>query len=90
MQITKWTRPIISQWTPHANSSRVTADSESACSCFGMGAEMHGQVPGFRIQEMMGKQKAAVFPDPVCAQAIRSRRARPMGIAYFCTGVGFL
>lgn len=55
-----------------------------------MGAEMHGHIPEIRMQEMMEKQNAAVFPDPVCAQAIRSRRARPMGIAYFCTGVGFL
>ncbi len=39
---------------------------------------------------MMGKQKAAVLPDPVCAHAIMSRPPRPMGIAYFCTGVGFV
>ena len=39
---------------------------------------------------MMGKQNAAVFPEPVCAHAIRSRPASLMGIAYFCTGVGFL
>ena len=38
----------------------------------------------------MGKQNAAVFPDPVCAHAMRSRRAKEIGIAYFCTGVGFL
>ena len=29
---------------------------------------------------MMGKQKAAVLPEPVCAQAIMSRPAKPMGI----------
>lgn len=38
----------------------------------------------FRI----GTRKAAVFPEPVWAQAMRSRRAIMMGIAYFCTGVG--
>ncbi len=30
-----------------------------------------------------------VFPDPVCAQAIKSLPARIAGIEYFCTGVGF-
>jgi len=29
-----------------------------------------------------------VFPDPVCAQAIRSRPLMMIGIAHFCTGVG--
>ena len=42
------------------------------------------------IPWMIGKQKAAVLPEPVCAHAIRSRRLSEMGIAYFCTGVGFL
>ena len=37
-----------------------------------------------------GKQNAAVLPEPVCAHAIRSRPASEMGMAYFCTGVGFL
>mmetsp|Transcript_10503 Transcript_10503/g.44686 ORF Transcript_10503/g.44686 Transcript_10503/m.44686 type:complete len:252 (+) Transcript_10503:1011-1766(+) len=46
--------------------------------------------PLVRMPWMMGKQNAAVFPDPVCAHAIRSLRAMEMGIAYFCTGVGFL
>jgi len=31
----------------------------------------------------------AVFPDPVWAQAIRSRPAEIMGIPCFWTGVGF-
>lgn len=39
---------------------------------------------------MIGKQNAAVFPEPVCAHAIRSRPARPIGIEYLCTGVGFV
>ena len=39
---------------------------------------------------MTGSMKAAVLPDPVCAQAARSRPASAMGIAYLCTGVGFL
>ena len=39
---------------------------------------------------MMGSKKAAVFPDPVCAQAIKSLPAMMMGIAFFCTGVGTL
>lgn len=30
-----------------------------------------------------------VFPDPVCAHAIKSLPARIAGIEYFCTGVGF-
>uniref|UniRef100_A0A0A9DNM5 Uncharacterized protein n=1 Tax=Arundo donax TaxID=35708 RepID=A0A0A9DNM5_ARUDO len=37
---------------------------------------------------MMGKQKAAVFPDPVCAHAMRSRPASEIGMACRCTGVG--
>jgi hypothetical protein len=41
------------------------------------------------IPAMMGKQKAAVLPDPVCAQAIKSLPAREIGMACFCTGVGF-
>lgn len=39
---------------------------------------------------MMGKQKAAVFPDPVWAQAMRSRPCRQMGMEYRCTGVGLV
>ena len=46
--------------------------------------------PRVRMPWMMGKQNAAVFPDPVCAHAMRSFPAREMGMAYFCTGVGFL
>ena len=42
------------------------------------------------IALMTGSMKAAVLPDPVCAQAARSRPASAMGIAYLCTGVGFL
>lgn len=38
----------------------------------------------------MGKQNAAVLPEPVCAHAIMSRPARPIGMAYFCTGVGLV
>lgn len=37
---------------------------------------------------MTGSKKAAVLPDPVCAQAIRSRPAATMANEYFCTGVG--
>ena len=36
---------------------------------------------------MMGRRKAAVFPDPVCAQAIRSLPAITVGREYLCTGV---
>jgi hypothetical protein len=32
---------------------------------------------------MMGKQNAAVLPEPVCAQAIKSRRLSEIGMAYF-------
>ena len=39
---------------------------------------------------MMGKQNAAVLPEPVCAHAIKSLPASEAGMAYFCTGVGFL
>jgi hypothetical protein len=41
------------------------------------------------IPTMVGKQKAAVLPDPVCAQAIRSLPARKIRMACFCTGMGF-
>ena len=44
--------------------------------------------PSQKILFRMGTKKAAVFPDPVCAQAIRSRLARITGIEFFCTGVG--
>ena len=37
---------------------------------------------------MMGKRKAAVLPEPVWAQAIKSRDAITMGMAFFWTGVG--
>ena len=37
-----------------------------------------------------GRRKAAVFPDPVWAQAIISFAARMLGIAHFWTGVGCL
>lgn len=37
---------------------------------------------------MMGKQKAAVLPEPVWAHAMRSRPCRQMGMEYFWTGVG--
>lgn len=43
-----------------------------------------------RMLAMMGKQNAAVLPDPVWAHAIRSLLASPMGIEYFWTGVGFV
>ena len=38
----------------------------------------------------VGNKKPAVFPDPVCAHAIRSRLEIPMGMEYFCTGVGLV
>uniref|UniRef100_A0A182MEF7 Uncharacterized protein n=1 Tax=Anopheles culicifacies TaxID=139723 RepID=A0A182MEF7_9DIPT len=38
----------------------------------------------------MGSMKAAVLPDPVCAQAIRSRPFMMMGMAYRWMGVGFV
>ena len=46
--------------------------------------------PAVMMALMTGSMKAAVLPDPVCAQAARSRPASAMGIAYLCTGVGFL
>ena len=49
-----------------------------------------GGVPARKMLAMMGKQKAAVLPEPVCAQAMRSRPAMPMGMEYRCTGVGFV
>lgn len=36
----------------------------------------------------VGRRNAAVFPDPVWAQAIKSRPASEIGMACFCTGVG--
>jgi len=36
------------------------------------------------------KKGISAYPDPVCAQAIRSRPAFPMGTEYFCTGVGLV
>ena len=38
----------------------------------------------------MGTRKAAVFPEPVWAQDMRSLLARMMGIECFWTGVGFV
>ena len=37
---------------------------------------------------MMGSRKAAVFPDPVCEQAITSSPSKINGMAYFWMGVG--
>ena len=34
--------------------------------------------------------KAAVLPEPVSAQDIKSRPLMAIAIAYFCTGVGLL
>ena len=48
-----------------------------------------GGGPAARMPEMMGRQKAAVLPEPVCAHAMRSRFASEMGMAWRCTGVGF-
>ena len=36
----------------------------------------------------MGTKKAAVLPEPVWAQLMRSLLARMTGIEFFCTGVG--
>ena len=36
----------------------------------------------------MGTRKAAVLPEPVWAQDIRSRPFRITGMEFFCTGVG--
>jgi hypothetical protein len=36
-----------------------------------------------------GRMKAAVFPDPVWAHAIKSRFSMAAGIATFWMGVGF-
>ena len=41
-----------------------------------------------RMTEIIGKRKAAVLPEPVCAHAMMSKPAHRMGTAYFCTGVG--
>merc|ERR1740129_1245942 len=38
----------------------------------------------------MGRRKAAVFPEPVWAQDMRSRPDMMMGRQSFCTGVGTL
>ena len=39
---------------------------------------------------MLNFSQPTVFPDPVWAQAIKSRLAIIIGIACFCTGVGFV
>mmetsp|Transcript_17081 Transcript_17081/g.59917 ORF Transcript_17081/g.59917 Transcript_17081/m.59917 type:complete len:277 (-) Transcript_17081:275-1105(-) len=49
-----------------------------------------GSAPTVIIFWMTGNRKPPVLPDPVCAHAIMSRPARPIGMAYFCTGVGRL
>lgn len=38
----------------------------------------------------MGNKKAAVFPEPVWAHAIRSRPEDITGMEHFCIGVGIL
>ena len=47
-------------------------------------------VAGPVMLAMMGKQKAAVFPEPVWAQAIKSLPFRQMGMEYLWTGVGLV
>ena len=44
--------------------------------------------PPLHTMERMGRRKAAVFPEPVWAHAIKSLLAIMMGRAYFWTGVG--
>jgi hypothetical protein len=48
-----------------------------------------GQPQWHVSHDMMGQQKAAALPDPVCAQAIRFLPARKIRMACFCTGMGF-
>ena len=47
-----------------------------------------GGGPALKMRLRTGRRKAAVFPEPVWAQAIRSRLPTIMGMAYFWTGVG--
>lgn len=47
-----------------------------------------GGGPSLSILAQSGNRYEAVFPDPVYAQAIKSRRMRYIGIACFYTGVG--
>ena len=49
-----------------------------------------GGGPPWKTRLRMGRRKAAVFPEPVWAQAMRSLLLRMMGMACFCTGVGLL
>ena len=49
-----------------------------------------GGGPPLQIIERIGKRKAAVLPEPVCAHAIRSLLPIMIGTACFCTGVGLL
>lgn len=42
----------------------------------------------FKMSLIMGRRKAAVLPDPVWEQAIKSRFAIPMAMPCRCTGVG--
>jgi hypothetical protein len=44
--------------------------------------------PEEKEAERMGKRKPPVFPEPVWAQAMRSRPPATMGMEYFWTGVG--
>ena len=46
--------------------------------------------PTVNARLRIGKRNPAVFPEPVCAQAMRSRPFVTIGIEYFWTGVGFL
>lgn len=44
--------------------------------------------PSSKILLRMGTRKAAVLPEPVWAQDMRSLLARMTGMLFFCTGVG--
>ena len=48
------------------------------------------QAPDVRMMLMTGSMKAAVLPEPVWAHAMMSRPFSAIGMAYLCTGVGFL
>ncbi len=48
------------------------------------------QAPDVMMMLMTGSMKAAVLPEPVWAHAIMSRPFSAIGMAYLCTGVGFL
>jgi len=77
---------LCASWCIRATNSRVGPTTIARGSWFSENALP--VIPARRIWVSTGSRNATVLPDPVWAQAMRSRPRMMMGIAHFCIGVG--